>query len=157
MNGTTRWGCWVFIGLLVVLHVVLRVGRGLEQLAPDLLIVALLLAAREIRAGYAAGVGLLFGILDGSLVPYHLGATAVVLTLLGFFGARSREVVAGDSLVFMAVYLFVGKWLFDTLLYLVTGEAFGPMAGYLVLVSPLAALYAAAAGLVGVSLYKAFA
>lgn len=157
MNGTARWGFWIFIVALVVLHFVLRVGMGLEQLAPDLLIVALLLGAREMRAGWAAGLGLLFGILDGSLIPFNLGATAVVLTLLGFFGARSRELVAGDSLVFLAVYLFLGKWVFDTLLYLLTGEAFGPTAAYLVLVSPLAALYAAAAGLVGISLYKAFA
>jgi cell shape-determining protein MreD len=157
MNGSTRWGFWTFIGALVVLHFVLRIGMGLEQLAPDLLIVALLLAAREMRAGWAAGLGLLFGILDGSLVPFNLGATAVVLTLVGFFGARSREMVAGDSLIFVATYLFIGKWVFDTLLYLLTGEAFGPTAAYLVLVSPIAALYAAAAGLVGISLYRAFA
>lgn len=157
MNGGTRWGFWGFIAALVVLHFVLRIGMGLEQLAPDLLIVALLLAAREMRAGWAAGLGLLFGILDGSLVPFNLGATAVVLTLVGFFGARSREMVAGDSLIFVATYLFIGKWVFDTLLYLLTGEAFGPTAAYLVLVSPIAALYAAAAGLVGISLYRAFA
>jgi cell shape-determining protein MreD len=157
MNGGTRWGFWAFIAALVVLHFVLRIGMGLEQLAPDLLIVALLLAAREMRAGWAAGLGLLFGILDGSLVPFNLGATAVVLTLVGFFGARSREMVAGDSLIFVATYLFIGKWVFDTLLYLLTGEAFGPTAAYLVLVSPIAALYAAAAGLVGISLYRAFA
>lgn len=157
MNGATRWGFWAFIAALVVLHFVLRIGMGLEQLAPDLLIVALLLAAREMRAGWAAGLGLLFGILDGSLVPFNLGATAVVLTLVGFFGARSREMVAGDSLIFVATYLFIGKWVFDTLLYLLTGEAFGPTAAYLVLVSPIAALYAAAAGLLGISLYRAFA
>lgn len=156
MNGVTRWGFWSFIGILVLLHFVLRVGMGLEQLAPDLLIVALLLAARELRAGWAAGVGLLLGIIDGSLVPFNLGATAVVLTLVGFFGARSREIVSGESLIFLAVYLFIGKWVFDTLLFLLTGEAFGPTAAYLVLVSPLAALYAAAAGLVGISLYRAF-
>lgn len=155
MNGT-RWGFWIFIALLVVLHFVLRVGMGLEQLAPDLLVVALLLAARDLRAGWAAGLGLLFGILDGALIPFHLGATAVVLTLIGFFGARSREMVAGESLIFIATYLFIGKWVFDTLLFLLTGEVFGPTAAYLVLVSPLSALYAAAAGLVGISLYRAF-
>jgi cell shape-determining protein MreD len=157
MNGSTRWGFWLFIVVLVVLHFALRVGIGLEQLAPDLLIVALLLAAREMRAGYAAGLGLVLGVIDGALVPFNLGAAAVVLTLLGFLGARSRDVVPGESLIFLAVYLFAGKWLFDTLLYLATGEAFGPASAHLLLLSPLAALYAAAAGLVGISLYRAFA
>ena len=157
MNVTTRWGFWVLIALLVVLHFVLRVGMGLEQLAPDLLVVALLLAAREMRAGLAAGLGLLFGLLDGSVVPFNLGATAVVLTVIGFLGARSRDLVAGESIAFLAVYLFAGKWLFDILLYLLTGSAFDAGASYLLLISPLAALYAAAAGLVGFSLYRAFA
>lgn len=157
MNGTARWGFWLFIVLLVALHFVLLLGLGLERLAPDLLVVALLLAAREMRAGFAAGLGLLLGVLDGAVVPFNLGATAVVLTILGFAGARSREIFAGDSLIFIGAYLFAGKWLFDTLLYLITGEAFGPGASYVLLVSPLSALYAAAAGLFGLALYRAFA
>ena len=68
MNGSTGWGFRIFIAVLVVLHFVLRVGLGLDQLAPDLLVVALLLAAREIRAGAAAGFGLVLGVLDGSMV-----------------------------------------------------------------------------------------
>lgn len=157
MNPTTRWSYWVLIALLVVLHFVLRIGMGLQELAPDLLVIALLLAAREARAGTAAGLGLLLGILDGAVVPFTLGASAVVLTLLGFLGARSRDLFAGDSYLFLAIYLFAGKWLFDTLLYLLTGQAFAPGASYLLLISPLAALYAAAVGLVSYAAYRAFA
>lgn len=156
MNGRQDWGFWVFIAILVILHFVLRVGLGFGQLAPDLLVVALLIAAREVRAGVAAGLGLFLGIVDGSLVPFALGSSAVVLTVLGFAGARSRELNSGDSLVFFALYLFAGKWLFDTLLYLITGSIFQPGASYLLLVSPLTALYAAAAGLVSLSVYRAF-
>jgi cell shape-determining protein MreD len=157
MNGQIRWSYWVLIALLVVLHFVLRIGMGLQELAPDLLVIALLLAAREMRAGWAAGLGLLLGILDGSIVPFTLGASAVVLTLLGFLGARSRDLFSGDSYLFLAVYLFAGKWLFDTLLFLLTGLAFAPGASYLLLISPLAALYAAAVGLVSLAVYRAFA
>jgi cell shape-determining protein MreD len=157
MNGPTRWSYWVLIVLLVVLHFVLRIGMGLQELAPDLLVVALLLSAREARAGVSAGLGLVLGILDGAVVPFTLGASAVVLTLLGFLGARSRDVFAGDSYLFLAAYLFAGKWLFDTLLYLLTGKAFAPGASYLLLISPLAALYAAAIGLVSYAAYRAFA
>ena len=157
MNGTARWGFWVFIAVLVVLHFVLRIGLGFAQLAPDLLLVALLLAARELRAGFAAGLGLFLGILDGAVIPFNLGASALVLTILGFAGGRSRELFAGDSFVFLALYLFAGKWLYDALLYLVTGDMFRPGVSYLLLVSPLTALYAAAAGLVALAAYRAFA
>lgn len=157
MTGNTRWSYWILVAVLVGLHFVLRVGMGLQELAPDLLVIALLVAAREMRAGFAAGLGLGLGILDGSIVPFALGASAVVLTLLGFVGARSRDVFAGDSYLFLAVYLFAGKWLFDTLLYLLTGKAFAPGASYLLLISPLAALYAAAVGLVSLAVYRAFA
>jgi cell shape-determining protein MreD len=157
MNGNTNWGFWIFIALLVVLHFVLRIGMGLQQLAPDLLVIAVLIAAREVRAGTAAGIGLLLGILDGSVVPFTLGASALVLTLLGFLGSRTRELAAPDNYLFLALYLFAGKWLFDSLLFLVTGDAFRANASYLLLVSPLTALYAAAAGLVGLITYRAIA
>jgi rod shape-determining protein MreD len=152
-----RWGFWLFIGCLVVLHFVLRLGLGLGQLAPDLLLVAVLLAARERRAGWAAGLGLALGVLDGSMVPFNLGTSALVLTVIGFVGARTREIFSGDNFVFLALYLFIGKWLYDTLLYLVTGDLFGAGATYLVLVSPLTALYAAAAGVLAAAAYRAFA
>lgn len=152
-----RWGLWLFIVILVVLHLVLRLGLGLDHLAPDLLVVALLLAAREIRAGWAAGLGLALGIIDGSMVPFNLGASALVLTIVGFVGARTRELFSGDNYLFVALYLFVGKWLYDTLLYLVTGELFSSGPAYLLLISPLTALYAAAAGVVALAAYRAFA
>jgi rod shape-determining protein MreD len=151
------WGFWVFVALLIVLHFLLRVGLGYEQLAPDLLVVALLISARQLPAGYAAGLGLLLGILDGALVPYALGASALALTILGFAGARSREIFSDDNYLLFALYLFAGKWLFDLVVFLATGELFRTGASYLLLVSPLAALYAAAAGLIGVTIYRAFA
>ena len=150
------WGFWVFVALLVVLHFLLRVGLGYEQLAPDLLVVALLLSARQLPAGYAAGLGLVLGILDGALVPFALGGSALALTVIGFLGARSREFFSDDNYLLFALYLFVGKWLFDTLLFLITGDVFRAGASYLLLVSPLTALYAAAAGLVSLAIYKAF-
>ncbi len=152
-----RWGLWLFIVILVVLHFILRLGLGLGHLAPDLLVVALLLAAREIRAGWAAGLGLVLGVLDGSMVPFNLGASALALTIIGFLGARTRELFSGDNYLFLALYLFVGKWLYDTLLYLVTGELFSSGPAYLLLISPLTALYAAAAGVVALAAYRAFA
>jgi rod shape-determining protein MreD len=157
MNSRIGWGFWVFIALLVVLHFLLRVGLGYEELAPDLLVVSLLLAARNLSAGIAAGVGLLLGVIDGALVPFALGASALALTILGFLGARSRELFSEDNFLLLALYLFVGKWAFDTMVYFATGDVFRAGASYLLIVSPLTAIYAAAAGLVGITIYRAFA
>jgi len=157
MNVRVGWGFWVFVALLVVLHFLLRVGLGYEQLAPDLLVVSLLLAARYLSAGVAAGLGLLLGVIDGALVPFALGASAVALTILGFMGARSREFFSEDNYLLLALYLFVGKWLFDAVLFFATGDVFRAGASYLLIVSPLTAVYAAASGLVGLTIYRAFA
>ncbi len=155
MNEGTRWQFTVFIVLLVALHFVLRVGMGLGLLVPDLLVVALLLAARRVRPGPAAGLGFLFGLLDGGPTP-PIGPSALALTLLGFAASRLRDALAGDSPVTLALYFFAGKWLFDVLLFLitrVTTDSAGPVTG-LLLVSPLAALYAAAAGLAAWAAYR---
>lgn len=150
------WGFRIFIAALVILHFVLRVGLGLDQLAPDLLVVSLLLAAREIRAGAAAGLGLALGVLDGAMVPFNLGISALVLTALGFAGARSREIFSGESYVFLALYLFAGKWLYDILLALLTREIFRSGATEFLVMAPMTAIYAAAAGVVAMAIYRAF-
>jgi rod shape-determining protein MreD len=157
MNGRVGWGFGIFIGILVALHFVLRVGMGYEQLVPDLLVVALLLAARQISAGAAAGLGLILGILAGALAPFALGASALALTIVGYFGARSREFFSEDNYVLLALYLFVGKWAFDVLLAIGTREILRSGSIDLLIVSPLMALYAAAAGLLGLAAYRVFA
>lgn len=151
---TVRWPMVFFIFLLVVLHFVLRIGLGLGPLSPDLLVIAVLLAAREMRAGAAAGLGLLLGILDGAVVPYAMGASAVVLTVLGYFGSRTKHFVVGDGLAFLALYIFAGKWLFDLLLFVVADPSSGRDITSLLLISPFAAVYAAIAGILLVAGYR---
>ena len=156
MTEGTRWQFTVFILVLVALHFTLRVGLGLGYLVPDLLVVALLLSSRRLRPGPAAGLGVLFGLLDGAANPVAFGASAVAMALLGFAGSRSRDALAGDSPVLLALYLFAGKWLYDIVLHLIieaAGSA-GPVSTLLIQ-SPLAALYAAGAGLAAVAAYRA--
>ena len=157
MNVDARVRLIGFVVVLVVLHFALRVGLGLGTLAPDLLVVAFLVYAREAKPGTAAGVGLLLGLLEGS-VTYTVGASSLVLAVLGYFAARSREVLASDGLVLMAFYLFIGKWAYDVLLFGVTtlSAHTGPVASLVVFSLP-AAIYAAAAGVAAVMAYRAVA
>lgn len=158
MTEGTRWQFVGFIAVLVVLYFLLQVGLGLGVLAPDLLVVALLLGARRMRAGWAAGLGFFLGVLDGSAHPMTMGAGALALAVLGYLGARSREGLAGDSPLLLALYLFAGKWLYDVIVYLllINDNLAGPVST-LVLGSPLAAAYAAAAGLAAAAAYRAVA
>lgn len=153
MEGS-RWQFVGLIALLVVTHFVLRVGLHLGFFGPDLLVVALLLAARRMRPGTAAGFGLLLGLLDGAANPFAMGASALVLCVLGYVAARSREFLAGDSPVTLLAYLAVGKWLFDAGLWaLLATRGYAPSAATLV-VSLVAAIYAALIGLAIVTAYR---
>jgi rod shape-determining protein MreD len=156
MTEGTRWQFVGLIVVLVLLHFFLRVGLGLGFYVPDLLTVALLLAARRMRAGWAAGLGVAFGVLDGAVNYGTMGASALVLAVLGYLASRSREVLAGDSPVMLLGFLFLGKFTFDVLLFgvLSTRALAGP-ASVLWTLSPLAGLYAAAAGLAAVTVYRA--
>ncbi|HEY0152872.1 MAG TPA: rod shape-determining protein MreD [Longimicrobium sp.] len=156
MTEGTRWQFVGLIGGLVILHFVLKVGLGLGFYVPDLLTVALLLAARRMRAGSAAGLGVLFGVLDGAVNPFTMGASALVLAVLGYLASRSREVLAGDSPVLLVAFLGLGKYLFDLFLWgVLSSRALAGPASVLFTLSPLAALYAAAAGLAAVTVYRA--
>ena len=156
MTEGTRWQFVGLIAALVILHFVLRVGFGLGFYVPDLLTVALLLASRRMRAGWAAGLGVLLGVLDGAVNPFTMGASALVQAVLGYLAARSREVLAGDSPVLLLAFLALGKYMFDLFLWgVLSSRALAGPASVLYTLSPVAALYAAAAGLAAVTVYRA--
>jgi hypothetical protein len=156
MRGRGRAALVLLIVVMVVLHFLLRIGLGLGNLAPDLLVLAVLLAAREMRAGAAAALGFALAVLEGAVVPFAMGALAIVFTLLGYLGARTRDLFPSDSLVLLAIYLFAGKWIADILLHFLAGRMIHPGGpSTLLLISPLAALYLALTGLLVTSVYRA--
>ena len=154
MTEGTRWQFTGLIVLLVALHFILRIGLQLGFLAPDLRVVALLLAARRMRPGTASGLGLLLGLLDGAAQPFAMGASAVVLCVLGYLASRSREFLASDNPVTLLAYLALGKWLFDALLWgLLATRGHAPSAATLV-VAAAAAIYAGLVGLAAATAYR---
>ena len=152
-----RWPFVLFIALLIVLHLFLRVGLAIGFWAPDLLTIALLLAARRTQAGWAAGIGLAIGLIRDSVNLTTFGSDMVVMTILGYLGSRTRDYFVGDSMFFLAIYLFLGKWLHDAM-YFVVGRAIGTQdaVSTLLIEAPIAAAYSAFAGLVAYSAYRAF-
>lgn len=142
---------WVFIGILVFLHLALHVGFGLENGAPDLIAVATLFGARRLRGTGAALLGLGLGVLEDALALGAFGASAFALSIVAFLGARSRDLFEGDSLLFVAAYVFLGKVLRDAIYVAITQANWGTM----LTSTPIAALYAAGAGLVALGVYRA--
>lgn len=149
------WPFWIFIVVLVVLHFVMHLSFGLASSAPDLLTVAVLLGARQLTGGRAAGYGFLLGLLEDSVSVSAFGAAAVTQTVIGYLGARSRDLFVGDSLLFLGLYLFLGKWARDALYYgVATVVRRGDAVSALLVRAPVAALYAAVAGVVAIVIYR---
>lgn len=133
--------------LLPILHFLFHVGFGMGRGAPDLLAVGLLLLAREVRTGAAAGIGFVLGILEDAFSLLAFGASALACTVLGILGSRSRDLFVGESLGFLVSYLFLGTWARVALHWLVAGEEVRREAGLVLLVEgPMDALYAAGVG-----------
>lgn len=153
---TRRGGFWLFVALLVVLHFTLHLSLGLGRTAPDLLTVAALLGARRLPGAGAAALGLALGLLNDALSLVAFGASAVALTAVSYLGSRTRDVFEGESVLFGAIYLFLGKWLHDTI-YFLLGLARGgtdDAVGVLLTSAPIAAAYAAGAGLLALILFR---
>ena len=145
----------VFIVVLIIAHLVLRVALGMSSTAPDLATVAVLLAARNLNGAAAAAAGLAIGVLVDALSLTTFGAQAVVKTVVGYLGARSRDLFEGDSLVFIGGYVFLGKWLHDALYFGLTRSAQPGPWSELITAAPVAAVYAAFAAMVSLILYRA--
>ena len=64
----------LMVPILVILHFFLHVGLGIGGAAPDLLTLALLLAARESGLGLGGALGFIFGILEDAFSVLAFGA-----------------------------------------------------------------------------------
>ena len=154
MTGGSRGAFVALVAGLVVLHFLLQVGLGLGQLAPDLLLVAFLLASRRLRPGWAAGLGFGLGLLQGA-VAYNVGIHSLALTVLGYVAARSREWLASEGPVYLFVFLFLGKLAYDLALLAVAvaGAGTGALWAQL-LVTVVQAVYAGGVGVAVVAAYR---
>lgn len=138
---------WLVAALLPFLHFFFHVGIGWEW-APDLLSVGLLLVARELRMGQAAGVGFALGLLEDAFSILSFGANTLALTVVGVLGSRSRDLFVGETIVFMVSYLTLGTWLRIAIHWLAAGDGRGADPVTLLLIrAPLEGVYAAGVGL----------
>lgn len=148
MNGLGRLRVWVLALLLLILHFLLHVGLSYGRGAPDLLTLALLLLAREISVGRAAGVGIVFGLFEDALSVLAFGANSVAMTVVGIGGAITRDLFVGDSRTFLISYVLIGKWTRDLVHWIAVGEGLRqPFVEQVLMEGGIAGAYLAVIGL----------
>ena len=108
----------VVVVALVILHFMLYRFLVRWPAMPNLLVGGLLLAALRMRAGYAAFLGFGLGVLEAAMGLEGLGTTSLILALVGYLGARSRDLLFADARHYVFVYLFVGTWIAEVSLIL---------------------------------------
>jgi rod shape-determining protein MreD len=139
---------WLLVAVLALTHLLLHVGFGIGRAAPDLLTVALLLGARELGMGRAAGLGLFFGLLEDALSVLVFGANSLAMTIVAALGAVTRDLFVGDSALFLVSYFVIGKWIRDLLHWLMAGESLRqPFVDQVVVQGLTGGAYAALVGL----------
>jgi len=139
---------WLLVAVLALTHLLLHVGFGIGRAAPDLLTVALLLGARELGMGRAAGLGLFFGLLEDALSVLMFGANSLAMTIVAALGAVTRDLFVGDSALFLVSYFVIGKWIRDLLHWLMAGESLRqPFVDQVVVQGLTGGAYAALVGL----------
>jgi cell shape-determining protein MreD len=138
------------VAALVLLHFLVHLGLGIGRQAPDLLTLALLIGARDLRMGTGATLGFVFGLLEDSFSILTFGSNTIAKTVIGALGSRTRDLFVGDSALFTVLYLFVGKWVHDLVLWLVIGDALRESFWYAILLqASVGALYLSLVGLLG--------
>lgn len=143
-------GYGALVAGLILLHLLLRPLLIGWPGAPDLLVGGLLLGALGLRAGSAAALGFVLGLLEGAMALEGMGSLMVVYTAAGYVGARSRDLIFTDARVFLPLFLFLGVWIVEVAV--ASAAAFPPGLEPLLLGAPLTAATTTVVCWVGVRL-----
>ena len=143
----------VLIGL-VVLHFTVRGRLGDDRIAPDFLLLALLIYTVRAQPGRSAAAGFVIGLLRDALTPASFGAGALAHTVVGYLAAWGRAVFFPDNLLVNAGLFAAGVMLRNTLMLLASGTPAGQLSAGLLVWAPLQALTTAAAGVVILLLFR---
>lgn len=146
---------WAAPVLLVILHFAVRDRLGPGSVAPDFLLLALLVYTTRARPGAGAAAGFLVGLLGDALAPASFGAGALAHTLVGYLSCRAKTVFFAENLFVNAGLFFAATWLRNLIVALASGKLAGPQLVPLLLVwSPLQALTTAVAGVLVLALFR---
>jgi rod shape-determining protein MreD len=134
---------------LVVLHFTVRERLGGDRVAPDFLLLALLIYTIRAQPGRSAAAGFVIGLLRDALTPASFGAGALAHTLVGYLSSWAKAVFFAENVLVNGCLFFAGTWLRNLIVLLASGRVAGAQLGWELLVwSPLQSLTTAAVGIV---------
>jgi rod shape-determining protein MreD len=144
----------VLVGL-VVLHFTVRARLGGDRIAPDFLLLALLIYTIRAQPGRSAAAGFVIGLLRDALTPASFGAGALAHTLVGYLSSWAKAVFFAENVFVNGCLFFAGTWLRNLIVLLASGRIAGAQLGWELLVwSPLQSLTTAAVGIVVLWLFS---
>jgi rod shape-determining protein MreD len=140
--------------LLVGLQFYVRPRLGSPHVAPDFLMLGLMIFAIRSRPGAAAFAGFLIGFASDALTPARFGAAMLANTLVGYAAAWGRAVFFADNLLVNAGFIAAGVWLRDLLVLMASGTGGRELVVQLGVWSPLMALSTAVTGIVVLTVFR---
>jgi rod shape-determining protein MreD len=144
----------VVLLILLALHFYVRPRLGYPRVAPDFLLIGLLIYCIRSRPGDAALAGFAVGLVSDALTPSSFGAGALADTLVAYLAAWGRAVFFADNLLVNAGFFAIGLWLRNLVVLLASSTAGHGAAADLLLWSTLQALTTAAAGVMVLVIFR---
>jgi rod shape-determining protein MreD len=135
-----RGRLWAVLGLLAVMQFAIRPRLGYSQVAPDFLLLALMLYSIRSRPGAAAVAGFLVGLAGDAVTPARVGASALAHTLVGYLAAWGRAVFFPDNLFVNGLVIAVGVWIRNAVQALASGPSAAGLTYPLLVYAPLQAI-----------------
>jgi rod shape-determining protein MreD len=149
-----RGRLWAVLALLVVMHFAVRPRLGRPDIAPDFLLLALLLYAIRSRPGAASVAGFLVGLAGDAVTPARVGAGALAHTVVGYLAAWGRAVFFPDNLFVNGVVIAIGVWLRNAIQILASGPGPDSLTRQLLVLAPLQAVTTAITAAVVLLLFQ---
>jgi rod shape-determining protein MreD len=142
-----RAGFALVLLILLVLQFYVRPRLWDGRVAPDFLIVALLIIAMGSRPGMGAIAGLVLGLVADSLTPARVGAGMLAHTLVGYLASWGRAVFFAENMLVHAGMFFAGVWIRNLIVVLASGASGPSILQELLVTAPLQGLTTAVAGM----------
>jgi rod shape-determining protein MreD len=155
MRRTDRYRYPIIMTLLVVLQFTVRDQLGGDRVAPDFLLLALLVYTIRAEPGKSAAAGFLIGLLRDALTPMSFGAGALAHTIVGFFSSWAKAVFFAEHVFVKGCLFFAGTWIRNLIVLLASGGLKGSQVAWELLVwSPLQGLSTALVGIAVLWLFR---
>jgi rod shape-determining protein MreD len=144
---TDRYRYVIILAGLVVLEFTVRDRLGDKRIAPDFLLLALLIYTIRAQPGRSAAAGFIVGLLRDALTPTSFGAGALAHTLVGYLSSWAKAVFFAENVFVNGCLFFAGTWVRNLALLLASGGLERSQLGWELLVwSPLQSFTTAATG-----------